>query len=391
MGKTGINNNNLKQQNRGLILKLIATGECTSRIELSRKTGLSKMSVTNIISDFIKDGFIKEEDIEPVKGQGRNPITLTISDNAPKIAGLFIHREECVAVLCDMKLNILDKASETITERNSSEFPQIIFRVIDSIFAAGKNERIAGIGVGAVGPVDIEKGMILNPPNFFGIHDFEMIDFLKERYKMPVYLDSLNNCAAMAEKYYGLGRHWQDFIFVGITNGIGSGIISDDKIFRNSNGLTSELGHVSIDWQGNRCSCGNRGCLETYIGARVIEKSFERLTGEKCNFRQVCHRAQQGNQQADAILRDMAEKLACALTSAVNLLNPQAILIGHEGCSIPDVYLEYLEEVINARKLSGQYRKIKVKRPYFGEEAHLRGCVCPMLARIWQGDEQMGT
>lgn len=391
MGKTGINNNSLKQQNRGLVLKLIATGECTSRIELSRKTGLSKMSITNIISDFIEDGIINEQDTEPVKGQGRNPITLTISDNAPKIAGLFIHREECVAVLCDMKLNILDKASETITERSSSEFAQIILRVTDRILADGKNERIAGIGVGSVGPVDIEKGLILNPPNFFGIHDFEIIDFLRQSYKMPVYLDSLNNCAALAEKYYGLGRHWQDFIFVGITNGIGSGIISDDRIFRNANGLTSELGHVSIDWNGNRCGCGNRGCLETYIGIRAIEKKLQGLTGERWNFRQICHKAEQGNKQADVVLRDMAEKLACALTSSVNLLNPQAILIGHEGCSIPDVYLEYLEELINSRKLSGGYRSIKVKRPYFGEEAHLRGCVCPMLIRMWQGDEQIGT
>lgn len=386
MGKTGINNSNLKRLNRGLILKLVATGECTSRIELAKKTSLSKMSVTNIVSEFLESDILAEEDIEPMKGQGRNPICLNISKKAPKIIGLFVHREECTAVLCDMKLNILKSASVSMNDENSGRLLELLIEVIDQVMPEDKEERLWGIGVGAVGPVDIKRGMILNPPNFFGIRDFEIAVLLYEHYRLPVYIDSQYNCAAQAEKYFGIGKQYHDFIFLGITNGIGSGIIADDKVFVSSNGLTSELGHVSIDINGNQCTCGNRGCLETYAGARIVEEKLRRATGKELGFREFCARAADCTEdKTDAIFRGMMEQLACAVTSSVNLLNPQAVIVGHEGCFLPDKYLAYLEELVNRQKLAGDYRYVTVRRSSMDEEAHLRGCACSVLNRIFEG------
>ena len=386
MGKTGINNYNLKKQNRGLILKLIATGACTSRIELAKRTGLSKMSVTNIVSEFLEKQVLVEEDIEPMKGQGRKPICLNISEKAPKIIGLFVHREECAAVLCDMRLEILCASSVRLTEENSQRLPDLLTGLIDEVYPKDGEERLLGIGIGAVGPVDRKRGMILNPPNFFGIRDFEIAVLLYERYRIPVYLDSQYNCAAQAEKYFGIGKRYQDFIFLGITNGIGSGIIADDKVYVSASGLTSELGHVSIDINGNPCSCGNRGCLETYAGARVVEQRLREATGEMLDFKGFCERFEQkAEEKADAIFREMMEHLACALVSTINLLNPQAVIVGHEGCFIPERYLSYLEELVNRNKMAGDYRHVTVRTSFFGEEAHLRGCACSVLSRVFEG------
>ena len=388
MVKWGINNNNLKQQNRGMILKLIATGECSSRIEIAKCSGLTKMSVTNIVSEFMELGIVEEQDVEPTGGQGRNPICITISQKAPKLIGLFIHRDSCTAVLCDLRLQIQKKAVVKITEENSGRLLEKMYEVIDAVMPA--EDKVVGIGVGAVGPVDIRRGMILNPPNFFGIRDFEVTAPLYERYRLPVYLDSQYNCAALAEKYFGIGKRYHDFVFLGITNGIGSGIICDDRIFRNSHGLTSEIGHISIDWKGERCSCGNRGCLEMYAGARVIEKVLCECTGERKSFREFCWKADELGERGDAIFRKMMDSIACALTSLVNLMNPQAVIVGHEGFWLPDVWLKYLEKEINKMQLSRDYRSIVIRKSSFEEEAHLRGCVCTVLNKVFEGEITVG-
>ena len=383
-GKRGINNHNLKEGNRGLLLKLIATGICSSRAELARHSGLSKMAVSNIITEFIGQDIIAEKEPEQVSGQGRNPITLCISQRAPKIIGVALHRDECVVVLADLNLNILKRLSMPVNEEVSAHLLAAVCTLIDQAIPA--EERILGIGVGSVGPVDIKRGMILNPPNFYGIRNLAVTAYLYERYQLPVYLDSQYNCAALAEKYYGFGRDYHDFIFVGIMNGIGSGIISDERIFRNSNGLTSEIGHVSINCGGNKCSCGNTGCLETYAGTRVVTEKLRQITGDDKSFREFCVTAEGTEEgKVDAVFREMAEHLACALISTVNLLNAQTVIIGHEGYFIPNKYLVYLEEIINRQKLSGDYRHVKVIKSFFQEEAHLRGCVCGILNRVFEG------
>ncbi|MDD2971862.1 MAG: ROK family transcriptional regulator [Lachnospiraceae bacterium] len=394
--KKGLNNTNLKQENRGLILKEIATGECSTRIDLAKKTGLSKMSVSNIISEFMERGIICEQETEKTEGQGRNPISLCITARAPKIIGLNIHRTECVAVLSNLQLQVQRIARTPLTDDNSGDFYPLIFRLMDEVMVEEEWSNILGIGVGSSGPLDIKRGIILNPPDFHGLHDLEIITALWEHYHRPVYMDSQYNCAALAEKYYGMGKSFHDLLFVGIARGIGSGIISDDKIFHSVNGFTSELGHVSVAWNGNHCSCGNRGCLETYAGSEVIRKRLVQVTGEDKSFREFCEEAaravdqKSGTERAlqiQEIYSDMMEKLACAITSAVNMLNAEAVIIGHAGCNIPDYYLRRLEELINAQKLSANYRHVRVCKPYFREEAHILGCACAVLSKIFEGKE----
>ena len=92
MPKTGVNNKLLKQRNRGLLLKLIATGECSSRIELAQKTGLAKMTVSNIVSEFLENGMLEELEKVQTEGKGRNPILLSISPRAPKLSGVHLYR-----------------------------------------------------------------------------------------------------------------------------------------------------------------------------------------------------------------------------------------------------------------------------------------------------------
>ena len=383
---TGYNNTTLKQQNRGLILKLIVTGECESRIELAKRTGLSKMAVTNIISEFMEQNLVEEKECVRIQGKGRNPIKLCLSSKAPKMIGVHIYRGECSVILCDFQLHILQRRSFPVTEENHGRLLEYLFQEIDEILDRIPRTEICGIGIGALGPVDVGKGRILNPPNFYGMKNIDIVSVLKERYDMPVFFDSQYDGAALAEKFFGNGRDVEDFVFVGLANGIGSGIISQGTIYRDYSGFTSELGHVSIDWNGRVCSCGRKGCLETYISSPVIARKLCQITGWEKSFREFCQiDMSEYAKETDQVLEDMMEKLACGIVNLTNLFNPQKVIIGHEGYWIPDKYICHLENDINERKLLADYHQIRVEKSYFGEDAHIIGCACSLLTEIFAG------
>ena len=386
MQNTGYNNTTLKQQNRGLILKLIVTGECESRIELAKRTGLSKMAVTNIISEFMEQNLVEEKECVRIQGKGRNPIKLCLSSKAPKMIGVHIYRGECSVILCDFQLHILQRRSFPVTEENHGRLLEYLFQEIDEILDRIPRTEICGIGIGALGPVDVGKGRILNPPNFYGMKNIDIVSVLKERYDMPVFFDSQYDGAALAEKFFGNGRDVEDFVFVGLANGIGSGIISQGTIYRDYSGFTSELGHVSIDWNGRGCSCGRKGCLETYVSSPVIARQLCQITGWKKSFREFCQiDMSEYAKETDQVLEDMMEKLACGIVNLTNLFNPQKVIIGHEGYWIPDRYICHLEDYINEKKLLADYHQIRVEKSYFGEDAHIIGCACSLLTEIFAG------
>lgn len=163
--KTGMNNQNLKYRNRGLLLRLLCTHDGISRIQLAQRTGLTKMTVSNIIAGLMEQGYVIECAPERNAGVGRNPITLDIAPNAPKILGVQLGREGVTAVLFDLKLRILKKEEEVFGQEDTPSILQKLFRAVDRIRL--QEERILGCGVSVVGPLDVESGMVLNPPQLF--------------------------------------------------------------------------------------------------------------------------------------------------------------------------------------------------------------------------------
>lgn len=390
--KTGMNNQNLKYQNRGLLLRLLCTHDGVSRIQLAQRTGLTKMTVSNIIAGLMEQDYVVERAPERNAGVGRNPIILDISPGAPKVLGVQLGREGVTAVLFDLKLRILKKEEEPFAQENTDSILQKLFRAVDRIRIQESN--ILGCGVSVVGSLDVGSGVVLNPPNFFGVSNLPLRRLLSNHMGLPVELNNDMNCAALGEKLFGAGREFHNFLYVGLSTGIGSGIIENDGLYQNSSGFAGELGHTSIDCNGPECGCGNRGCLEEYVGMPVIEARLREATGQAGDFASFC--AQTEDPHVDVVLSDVIEKITRALVNAVNLLNPQAILVGHNGTHLPARYLEQMERELNRRKFSQDYLKIRVKKSRFGMDSSLYGSGCLALRQLFEygrieGYEEEGT
>lgn len=382
MGRTtGKNSVDSKWYNRGLILRLIATEVCHTRIELSRTTGLAKMTVSNIIAEFIEKNIIIECEEELTDVCGRNPILLQISEKAPKIIGLLIFRGRIEAVLCNLKLKVISREKIYFEELDSERLIQYSCQLIDRLLK--KEPNVIGIGVSAIGPVDIKRGILLNPVRFYGIHNLPLLDILKKRYSIPVFFDHDNNNAALAEKLYGIGREVQDFIFLGISNGIGSGIVSNGEVYHSHRGLESEIGHISIDYNGLKCSCGNRGCLEMYASTFVMLERLRNATGQKKNLPWFCHL--EGNLKVDEIFEDTIRKISVALVSSINILQPEMIILGHDCVEWQNRHVQLLEALLNENKIVQDNERIIVRKTAFGKDAQLVGAAAKVAEEIFKG------
>ncbi|MBQ9469069.1 MAG: ROK family transcriptional regulator [Clostridia bacterium] len=383
----GLNNNHLKTNNRGMVLRTIAGGR-HSRTDIAQNMGLTKMAISKIVGELFDDGYLVEKEADPTAAVGRTPVLLGISDSAPLAIGVYVARSEIRALICDLRLRTLFEEKTELRGETKDTLMQKIFALTDAAFAyLQKNRpenRLLGVGVSSISPLDPLKGRILAPTNFYGISDLDVVKEIGDRYGCPVYLDNDMNASALAESIYGIGKKYDSFLYLGITNGIGSGAILDGRPFSDHSITVGEIGHMCINFDGPLCFCGNRGCLELYSDINVILDRLRRETGESTLTPHDLERVSKKPGCA-LILRDMIDKLSVALINAVNLLDTQCVVVGHEGAFLPDEYLKMLENKINRGILAAQYKTVEVVRSTFLDAAPQLGGACLVLDRFFSG------
>ena len=384
MQETGFNNAALKQQNRGLVLRLAATGECSSRIEIARRTGLSKMAASNIIAGLIEEYILEESECIQVSGKGRNPIQLKLSDKAPKLIGVYIAQNECRVILCDMHLKVLAKAGFHVTAENSGSFIKLVCRCIDRILKKAPDQMIWGIGIASSGSIDHADGSLIHLPGFPDSEKIPIVHILDEKYRMPVFLGSQYYTAALAEKYYGNTRDSADFIYLGISDRIGAGLFYGNQPRLDLSGRSSSFGHISIERNGRKCSCGRRGCVAAYASVPVICSEYFEKTGKDLSFRDICRASEKDDKAAALLLNEMAESLTCALTNISNLVLPEKIILGDEGCFLPEVFIQQIETNLNRYSCGDSH--IRIQKSAFGHTSGLKGCAAGLLMRLFEGE-----
>jgi predicted NBD/HSP70 family sugar kinase len=381
MPHRGSNHQTVKQLNRGLVLKLISTGICQTRVALARQTRMSKMTITNIIAELVENGYLEESYPPLMPGKRRNVIEIDISPHAPKILGVYVSRSKCAVVLMNLKMQRLKYLVETLSNETADTLTQRIVRLLREIMPV--NERVIGIGVSIIGQYDAKSGYVLCPVDFFGIKDYGIKHILADTFNLPVFTDNDMNCAAILEKLYGHGKNLSDFIYVGWTDGVGAGIISNGTLFSAGSGFVGEIGHMSVNFNGEPCSCGNFGCLELYTSVNVVLRHIKEKTGREMDFLTMI-----GNHDdpvVDFELKQVCRYYAIALISVVNLLDPQMIIFGHKAVHLPEKYLRYIQEEINSRFISRAYKSVPVKISAFSDLTPVYGSACCIANQLFEG------
>ena len=223
-------------------------------------------------------------------------------------------------------------------------------------------EKLAGIGISAPGPLDGEKGVILNPPRFDLWHNISVCAQLKEVLQVPVYLE--NDASCLAQFHCGkpqLGNS-EDFLLLLVNSGIGSGIISGGKLLKGAGYFTSEIGHTSIHYNGKRCVCGNIGCLEAYasIPALLADTPFRQ-------WRELIDRREEDPKAFDLIHREL-NYLAAGIMNAANTISIDTVVLAGDIAWGADFTAPILEEKLKQRSMRRDRLPLKVIPAISGED-----------------------
>jgi glucokinase len=199
---------------------------------------------------------------------------------------------------------------------------------------------VDAIGVSLPGPLDPERGVLLDPPNLPGWHDLPVRDLLADAFSVPVFIENDANAAALAEWHFGAARGYEHVVYLTMSTGVGGGLILGGRLHRGVLASAGEIGHMPIEWDGAPCACGRRGCFEAYVGGaawaqrlRVVTPATSRVAAlaggvAGVTARHLVAAAREGDAFALEEMRRWNDYVARGITTLAFVLAPQVVVLG---------------------------------------------------------------
>ncbi|MFA5117907.1 MAG: ROK family protein [Candidatus Omnitrophota bacterium] len=270
------------------------------------------------------------------------------------------------------------QSKEIISTRQFREKEELISGIVDSIgFLTGKNNivksQVLGLGLGLPGPIDVDKGMVHFFPNIPGWKEVHLSSILKKRLGVPVFIDNDANLMALAEYRLGAAVGYKNVVCLTLGTGVGGGLILEGKLYHGSTYAAGEIGHMPLNESGPKCNCGGKACLEAYIGNNRIAAEVKRLFKKDISLEKVSLLARSGNRTALRVWVNMGKRLGLALSSIVNLLNPDCIVIGGGVAGAGKVLFDTVRETIRERAMCVQAKNVKIVKASLGYDAGMIG------------------
>jgi len=279
-------------------------------------------------------------------------------------------------------LTLADEGPEAVINR--------IFSAIDHLLnQRGMNlPQLYGISIAAAGAIDSEKGLITSSPHLPGWHDVPFRDIAKEKYKVNTFLINEASAAALGEHQFGVGQGVNNLILLTVGTGIGGGIIINGRLYSGVSGSAGEIGHMVVDVNGPRCSCGNTGCLEALVSGTAVAKEaikhirqgdrsslteivrgkIENITAEKVSIA-----AQGGDSLASEVILRAATYLGVGMVNLVNIFNPEMIIIGGGMAKMGELLLNPARQVLRERAFQLPALAVQIVPAQLGDDAGVLG------------------
>jgi glucokinase len=284
------------------------------------------------------------------------------------------------AVAEDGSEDVAMRSEPTRSEEGANGVVERIVRMVETAIRetmelkGATRADVVGVGVGAPGPLDRERGMVLTTPNL-GWQNFPLRDAIGDRVHLPVKLDNDANCATLGEWWLGAAKGGRNVVGVTIGTGIGGGLILDGRLYHGSSDVAGEIGHTTIDVTGRRCKCGNYGCLEAYAsGPSIAERAREQMDGdrdsimyalvegevEKLTAAIVYDAAKRGDATALEVVRETARFLGAGIANLLNVYNPDVVVIAGGVTQAGETLFEPLRREVRKRAFAAAVEACRI-------------------------------
>lgn len=289
-----------------------------------------------------------------------------------------------MAGLIDFEGNIVLKEKRLIKVKPTKNYlTKNIIEMIDSLLDQ-KNIDIECAGVAVPGLADKDNGVLVYAP-FSGVKDFKIGDILTKKLKVPVFIENDANACAYAEMMYGACREIDDFIWITVSNGIGGALVLNREVYEGPNRGAGEIGHMNVVKDGYRCGCGNKGCLEAHAaGPAIVRKYMEKSHNypEGITAKEIAELAKSGDILALDIYKETGFYLGKAISYAVNLLNPDKIILGGGISMDIDLFLLEIKRMVKNTTFRDSNKNLCIEKTALSYDAALIGAAAVANLRI---------
>jgi len=268
---------------------------------------------------------------------------------------------------------LADSGAEAVADRIAGMIEQAIAQTISETGA--RRADFVGVGIGAPGPLNREKGIVIVTPNL-GWKNFPLREEISKRVRLEATLDNDANCATLGEFWCGAARGGRNVIGLTLGTGIGGGIILEGELYHGSSDVAGEIGHTSIDANGRRCKCGNYGCLEAYAsGPAIAERAREALRGDesesilvtlvdgdqrKITAQTVYEASKRGDAVATEVVRETAQILGTGVANLLNIFNPDVVVLAGGVTQAGDALFQPLRAEVRRRAFKPAWQVCKI-------------------------------
>lgn len=372
---------NLRESNITLVINLMRKFGICSRAELSKASGLVQSTITSIIDSLIKAGIVIETG-SLVGGRGRRSIGIKLNTEKLVILGIRVTERFYTLAMIDIfgEIKAIEKYSVTQTLENRKVFDEIL--ETSTAFLRRMGQKPIGVGLALPGPylINEDNSLFLTDE---GWKKFSFTQKFEDRLHLPVFVEQDSNVGAMGEWWFGNSEIEQGTkVFISTGDGVGAGIVVDGKIQRGALGAAGEIGHMSINFEGPQCQCGNKGCLELYCSEKAILAKAMSLSNPIENFDQLVNEYRAGNPMITAIVNRAAEMFGIGIANIVYLFNPGVVIVG--GCfkKLGEKFLEQVNVSVRHHIYPLFYQNIDLQFTSLEEDPCLTGIAAVVFDRI---------
>ena len=327
----------VRKSNLSLVARRIAEAGALSRAQVAKSTGLNKTTVSSLVAELIDRGVVTESGRADGRRVGRPAQILELDDSRIAALGLEINVDSLAVCVCDLRGAV--RYRTTVERDNRVSTPALVFETLAELADAALAECAAlgltpiGAGVSLPGTVAAETGTLVHAPNL-GWDEIPVEACLRAALGNPSFAIRVGNdanLAALGELESGALRGIRHALLIYGNVGIGGAVIVDGAIFPGSDGFAGEIGHIPVrPFDGERCRCGGRGCLETLAGQEAIASrvGIQGVRSESSSpALLVAERARAGDPEAIRVLDEVAEHVGIGIAAAVSLVNPRRVVL----------------------------------------------------------------
>jgi predicted NBD/HSP70 family sugar kinase len=332
----------IQELNRSIILRTIRDYGPISRSEIAKKNKISSTTVTAAVRELIQQGLVYEDGVGKSSG-GRRPILIKFFSDSKFIITVAITNSYILIAETNLEAKVQRKEKFPVHNLTGKLVIDYIIKSISQFLKAYPDlTKCIGISITSPGIIDVNKAVICENTKL-KLKNIPLKEMMEKQFKLKIWLENDTNATVLAEKRFGAYKKFKNLVYITVDDGVGAGIVVNGHIFRGCSGGTGEFGHTTIDRNGIRCDCGNRGCLENYVNWPAIYSKvlssieqgkntimLELVKGDINQITPSIFRSalEKNDQLAKEIITDTAAYLATGIVNLVNLLNPDIIILG---------------------------------------------------------------